>query len=167
MTGEGANGDGVESVRSELQRLGYLTHRVERFLLQDALKPERPLETVTLLAAKLGLLGGALIAVGGALLLLAWNPVLLRAPLDLALLVIHLFPISAFVFGLAFLLLAGVLAALLRFRPGLRIEGLSLGVGVTGGFALLGALLWRGRDELASLAPLPALLLAVGAAIAG
>src|SRR3954451_10363486 len=90
----------VEAVRSELQRLGYLSHRVERYLLQDALRPQQPLRTVLLLAVKLGVLGGALLALGGALLLLAWNPPLMQAPLDLPLLVLHLLPPSALAFGL-------------------------------------------------------------------
>ena len=154
----------IEAVRSELQRLGYLSHRVERYLLQDALRPERPLATVTVLAAKVGVLGGGLMAVGGALLLLAWNPPLATAPLDLGLLVLHLLPISAATFGGSFLLLAGVLAAALRFRPALRIDSLSLAVGMAGGMALLAFVLWRGRELLAPLPPLAATLLALGGA---
>jgi hypothetical protein len=156
----------IEAVRSELQRLGYLSHRVERYLLQDALRPERPLATVTLLAAKLGVLGGGLVAVGGALLLLAWNPLLTAEPFDLAILVLHLLPVSALVFGVAFLLLAGVLAASLHLRPTLRIDSLSLAVGLGGGMALLAALFWRGRELLASLPVTSVLLLALGGAAA-
>jgi len=155
----------IEAVRSELQRLGYLTHRVERYLLQDALRPERPLATVSLLAAKLGILGGTLMAIGGALLLLLWNPPLLGAPLDLALLVLHLLPICALLFVVAFLVLAGLLAALLRFRPALRIDTLSLAVGIAGGVGLLALVLWRGRALLA-LPPGEASLLALGGAAA-
>ncbi len=166
MTRHAANPAEVEAVRSELQRLGYLSHRVERYLLQDALRPERPLATATSLAAKLGVLGGILMALGSALLLLAWNPPLLAAPLDFALLVLHLLPVSALLFGLAFLLLAGVLAAALRFRPALRIDSLSLAVGLAGGVGLLALALWRGRELLAPLPPLSATLLALGGAAA-
>jgi len=151
-------------VRAELQRLGYLSHRVERYLLQDALRPERVGATVIVLAAKLGLLGGALAAVGGALLLLAWNPPLASAPLDLAVLVLHLLPVSALVVGVAFLVLAGVLAALLRLRPALRIDSLSLAVGIAGGVGLLAWVLWRGRELLAPLPLLSVVLLGLGGA---
>jgi len=133
-------------------------------LLQDALRPERVGATVTLLAAKLGLLGGSLVAVGGALLLLAWNPPLAAVPFDLALLVLHLLPISALAVGVAFLVLAGVLATLLRLRPALRIDSLSLVVGIVGGVGLLGWVLWRGRELLAPLPLLSVALLGIGGA---
>ncbi|HET9767668.1 MAG TPA: hypothetical protein VFS60_12515 [Thermoanaerobaculia bacterium] len=164
MTRHVATAAEVEAVRAELQRLGYLSHRVERYLLQDALRPERVGATVTVLAAKLGLLGGSLVAVGGALLLLAWNPPLVAAPLDLAVLVLHLLPVSALVVGVAFLVLAGVLAATLRLRPALRIDSLSLVVGIVGGVGLLGWVLWRGRELLAPLPLLSVVLLGVGGA---
>ncbi len=153
-------------MRAELQRLGYLSHRVERYLLQDALRPERVWGTVTLLAAKVGLLGGALAALGGALLLLAWNQPLADAPLDLVVLVLHLLPVSAVVVGLGFLALAGVLAAVLQFRPGARIDSLSLGVGIAGGVGLLVVVAWRRSELLAPLPPLQAALLAAGGAAA-
>ena len=160
-------GSEVEAVRAELQRLGYLSHRVERYLLQDALRPKRPLLTVSLVAVKLGVLGGSLMALGSALLLLAWNPQLLSAPLDLGLLVIHLLPVSALVFGVSFLALAGVLAAALQLRPALRIEGLSLAVGLAGGVGLFALLLWRGRELVAPLPFGTAMVLALlGAAAA-
>jgi hypothetical protein len=142
----------IEAVRSELQRLGYLSHRVERYLLQDALRPERPLVTVSLLAAKVGVLGGALLAVGAALLLATWNPQITTEPFDLPILVLHLLAPATLVFGLAFLLLAGVLSATLHFRPGLRIDALSLSVGLAGGAGLAALALWRGRELVA---PLP------------
>jgi hypothetical protein len=164
MTRHVATAAEVEAVRAELQRLGYLSHRVERYLLQDALRPERLGATVTVLAAKLGLLGGSLVAVGTALLLLAWNPPLVAAPLDLAVLVLHLLPVSALVVGVAFLVLAGVLAATLRLRPALRIDSLSLVVGIVGGVGLLGWVLWRGRELLAPLPLLSVVLLGVGGA---
>ena len=142
----------IEAVRAELQRLGYLSHRVERYLLQDALRPERPLLTVSVLAAKVGVLGGALLALGAAVLLAAWNPGVTATPFDLPLLVLHLLLPATALFGLSFLLLAGVLAAVLHFRPGLRIDALSLAVGIGGGVALAALALWRGRELVA---PLP------------
>src|ERR1044072_445480 len=115
-------------------------------------------------AAKLGLLGGSLVAVGGGLLLLAGNPPLAGAPLDLAVLVLHLLPVSALVVGAAFLVLAGVLAALLRLRPALRIDSLSLVVGIAGGVGLLAWVLWRGRELLAPLPLSSVVLLGLGGA---
>ena len=142
----------IEAVRSELQRLGYLSHRVERYLLQDALRPERPLLTVSVLAAKVGVLGGVLLALGAALLLAAWNPGIASSPFDLPVLVLHLLLPATALFGLAFLLLAGLLAALLHLRPGLRIDVLSSAVGIAGGVGLAALALWRGRELVA---PLP------------
>jgi hypothetical protein len=157
----------IEAVRSELQRLGYLSHRVERYLLQDALRPERPLLTVSLLAAKVGVLGGALLALGAALLLAAWNPGMAASPFDLPVLVLHLLPPATLLFGGAFLALAGVLAAALRLRPGLRIDALSLAVGLSGGVALAALALWRGRDLVAPLSwPVVAAMASGGAAAA-
>ena len=142
----------IEAVRSELQRLGYLSHRVERYLLQDALRPERPLHTVSVLAAKVGVLGGVLLALGAALLLSAWNPGIAASPFDLPLLVLHLLLPATALFGLAFLGLGGVLAALLHLRPGLRIDALSMAVGLAGGVGVAAVALWRGRELVA---PLP------------
>src|ERR1700720_4663030 len=48
----------LERARLELRRLGYLDHGLERFLLQDALRPRQPLRTMALLALKVGLLAG-------------------------------------------------------------------------------------------------------------
>ena len=51
----------LEIARRELQRLGYLSHRVERFLLRDALEPVGEPRALALLAAKVGLLAGMLL----------------------------------------------------------------------------------------------------------
>ena len=48
----------LEIARRELQRLGYLSHRVERFLLRDALEPVGEPRALALLAGKVGLLAG-------------------------------------------------------------------------------------------------------------
>jgi hypothetical protein len=98
------------------------------------------------------------------LLLLAWNPPLARAPLDLAVLVLHLLPVSALVVGSSFLVLAAVLAAVLWFRPGARIDSLSLAVGIAGGVALLAVVGWRASELLAPLPVRWAVLLAIGGA---
>src|SRR6202023_1534977 len=52
----------LERARLELRRLGYLDHGLERFLLQDALRPRQPLRTMALLALKVGLLAGGVLA---------------------------------------------------------------------------------------------------------
>ncbi|HVS02205.1 MAG TPA: hypothetical protein VMT16_05505 [Thermoanaerobaculia bacterium] len=156
----------LEAVRGELQRMGYLTHRVERYLLQDAFRPQRPLGTVLHLAARLGLLGGALMALGSALLLAIWNPQVTAEPFDLLPLVLHLLPLWTLLFAAAFLLLAGVLALVLRLVPALRIDFLSFAVVAAGGGLLLGAALWAGRELLAPRSALQLGLLAAGAAAA-
>src|SRR5580698_3834596 len=82
----------LERARLELRRLGYLDHGLERFLLQDALRPRRPLRTLGALAAKVGLLGGGILALALAVALATANGSLASSPLDLPVLFLHLFP---------------------------------------------------------------------------
>src|SRR6476619_2360922 len=96
-----AQGHDLEGARSEPRRLGYLDHRFERFLLQDALRPRQPGRALLLLTAKVGLLAGVALALALALALAVANRNLTASPLDLAALFLHLFlPISV-VTGLA------------------------------------------------------------------
>ena len=118
----------LPEVRSELRRLGYLDHQVERFLLQDALKPERPMETVGHLAAKVGLLIGLPNALLVALVLAGANGHLQSSPFDLLPLFAHLVPPAVLGPGISFLCLAGLLTALLRWTHVRRIEAVSLGL---------------------------------------
>src|SRR6478672_9916508 len=97
----------LEGVRSELRRLGYLDHRFERFLLQDALRSRQTAGTVLLLTAKVGLLSGLALAL--ALALAVANGNLTASPLDLVPLFLHLFPPISLAAGLAFLALCGVI----------------------------------------------------------
>src|SRR5436305_14471626 len=101
-------GHDLEGVRSELRRLGYLNHGVERFLLQDAMRPRRPGRTLLLLTAKVGLLAGLALALALAFLLAAANGGLASLPRDLPVLALHLFPPLAVATGAAFLALCGV-----------------------------------------------------------
>src|SRR5215470_4799168 len=82
----------LDGVRSELRRLGYLSHRFERYLLQDALRPRRPGRTLLDLTAKVALLSGAALALVLAFALAAANRSLTATPLDLLALFLHLFP---------------------------------------------------------------------------
>ena len=68
----------LELARRELQRLGYLSHRVERFLLRDALEPVGEPRALALLAAKVGLLAGMLLALANTLALASANGLLAR-----------------------------------------------------------------------------------------
>src|ERR1700681_3257759 len=91
----GAQGGGeaeVERARLELRRLGYLDHGLERFLLQDALRPRRPLRTMMLLTAQVGLLGGCALAAALAVALAPANGSVASSPLDLPVLSLPLFP---------------------------------------------------------------------------
>jgi hypothetical protein len=63
----------LESIRAELRRRGYLQRGVERFLLQDALRPRTALAAIARLALRVGLLLGMLGAVAGGVALALVN----------------------------------------------------------------------------------------------
>jgi hypothetical protein len=143
------SGGDLEQVRSELRRLGYLDHGFERFLLQDALRPRRPMRTLLRLGARVALLSGAVLAALLALALSAANGNLTASPLDLPALFLHLFPPIFLVSGLAFLALCGVLLLVLRFHTVRRIESVSLAISLIVGIAVLALALWAARGLLA------------------
>ncbi|HVT60460.1 MAG TPA: hypothetical protein VHR45_18955 [Thermoanaerobaculia bacterium] len=158
----------LERARSELRRLGYLDHRLERFLLQDALRPSRPLRTLALLTAKVGLLAGGILAPPLVLGLGVANGSLAATPLDLPLLFLHLFPPISAAAALVFLALSGLLLLALRLYPVRRLESVALAAAVAAGAAGLGAALWQGRGLVEPAAPGWLLHVAVlGLAVAG
>ncbi len=148
---ETTSGHDLEAVRSELRRLGYLNHGVERFLLQDALRPQRPGRTLVHLVVKVGLLSGGALALALALALVTANAEASVGPVgiffDTLALFLHLFPPIAMVAGLSFLALCGVMLAILRIYHVRRIEALSLAAAVAAGAAGL-ALALRGAQSL-------------------
>jgi hypothetical protein len=165
----GAHGGGeaeVERARLELRRLGYLDHGLERFLLQDALRPRRPLRTMMLLTAKVGLLGGVVLAAALAVALAAANGSVASSPLDLPVLFLHLFPPVWAATSAAFLALASAVLLVLRVYPVRRIEALALATALVAGLAGLALALWQARDLLARSGTAPRLALALGAAAA-
>ncbi|HZF10411.1 MAG TPA: alkaline phosphatase family protein [Thermoanaerobaculia bacterium] len=141
--------DDLAGVRSELKRLGYLSHRFERYLLQDALRPERPWRTLLDLTAKVALLSGAALALVLAFALAAANGSLTATPLDLLVLFLHLFPPIAAVAGAGFLALCGLVILVLKLYPIRRIETLALAAAVAAGAAGLGLALVAGREIVA------------------
>lgn len=141
----------LEQAREELKRLGYLHEDFERSLLQDALRPQRPLPVVARLAARLGLAAGAVLAPAAALALALANGSLTASPLDLPVLFLHLFPPIAALAAVLFLLLSGLLIAVLRLYPVRRVEGLALGVALVAGLTALGGALWAARGRLPEL----------------
>lgn len=155
--GDGGNPEtNISDVRSQLRRLGYLDHSVERFLLQDALRPEQPLRTVLLLSAKVGLLSGSLLAVAAALVLAALNGLLQRGrsasdPFDILPLFLHLVPPFAVLVGAGFLVLAGVLALVLHLSHTRRIELASFATATAVGTVAVAFLASRSRPLLAAL----------------
>jgi hypothetical protein len=139
----------LAGVRSELKRLGYLSHGFERYLLQDALRPQRPWRTLLDLTAKVALLGGAGVALVLAFALCAANGSLTATPLDLLALFLHLFPPIALAAAAGFLALCGVVILVLKLYHVRRIETLALAAAVAAGAAGLSLGLWRGRELLA------------------
>lgn len=118
----------LELARRELQRLGYLSHRVERFLLRDALEPVGEPRALALLAGKVGLLAGMLLALANTLALASANGLLASSPLDLLPLFLHLLPPLVLAAAAGFVaVVAGFLFALKLF-PRRSLEWLILGV---------------------------------------
>ncbi|MFY9819914.1 MAG: hypothetical protein WAM82_00925 [Thermoanaerobaculia bacterium] len=138
----------LDGVRSELRRLGYLDRGFERFLLQDALKPRQTARALLGLIVKVGLLAGLALAAALSLALAVANGSLTASPLDLFVLVLHLFPPLALTTGLAFLALCGVILLVIRLTHVRRIETLSLVVALAAGAGVLALALQLGREVL-------------------
>jgi len=138
----------LDGVRADLRRLGYLSGRFDRFLLQDAFKPRRPARAAAVLTVRVGVLGGTVLAALLAVALAVVNGSLERTPFDLAVLFLHLLPPLVAVSGLAFLALAGLLALVLTLYPVRRIETLSVSVAVAAGVGLAAAAFVRLREAL-------------------
>src|SRR5947199_3263354 len=144
------SGQDLEGVRSELRRLGYLDHRFERFLLQDALRARQPARTLLLLTAKVGLLAGLALALALSLALAVANGNLTASPLDLIPLFLHLFLPLSLATGLAFLALCGVIVLVIRLYNVRRIEALSLAMALAAGAGVLAFALRLGGEVLAA-----------------
>jgi hypothetical protein len=156
----------LERARLELRRLGYLDHGLERFLLQDALRPRQPLRTMTLLAAKVGLLTGSVLAAALAAALVLANGSFAASPLDLPVLFLHLFPPAAVAAAAAFMALASAVLAVLRLYPVRRIEVLALATALVAGIAGLALGLREGWAALQGSGTAQRLALAAAAAAA-
>ncbi|HEX2225233.1 MAG TPA: hypothetical protein VHN15_13620, partial [Thermoanaerobaculia bacterium] len=167
---ESHDGEDLDQVRSELRRLGYLDHGFERFLLQDAVRPRRPLRTLLLLTAKVGLLAGVGLALVLAFALVAANSLGTGTPLaitaDTAVLFLHLFLPISFVAAVAFLALCGVVLLVLRLYPVRHIETLSLAAAGVAGAVGFGTALRLAHSWLVESRPAEILLLAIGAPLA-
>jgi hypothetical protein len=156
----------LERARLELRRLGYLDHGLERFLLQDGLRPRQPLRTMALLALKVGLLAGGVLAAALAVALVAANGSVASSPLDLPVLFLHLFPPVAAAAAAAFLVLASAVLLVLRFYPVRRIDAVALATALAVGLAGLALALWEARETLAGCGAAQRLALGLGAAAA-
>lgn len=156
----------LERARLELRRLGYLDHGLERFLLQDALRPRQPLRTMALLALKVGLLAGGVLAAVLAVALVAANGSVASSPLDLPVLFLHLFPPVAAAAAAAFLVLASAVLLVLRFYPVRRIDAVALATALAVGLAGLALALWEARETLAGSGAAQRLAVGLGAAAA-
>lgn len=148
----------LERVRADLKRLGYLSDRFDRFLLQDATRPRRPLRATGALALRVALLAGTALAALAAVVLAAVNGNLERTPFDLAALFLHLLPPMALATGLGFVVLAGLVVAVLRLYPVRHIETLSLAVALAAGAALAVLVFLRLAEMVAGGAAAQALL---------
>lgn len=138
----------LELARRELQRLGYLSHRVERFLLRDALEPVGEPRALALLALKVGLLAGSLLALANTLALAAANGLLATAPFDLLPLFLHLAPPLVIAAALGFVAVVGGFLFALKLFPRRSLEWLILGVTFLATALLFGWAVLRASDLL-------------------
>ena len=141
----------LEIARRELQRLGYLSHRVERFLLSDAVSVSAPPRAFALLALKVGLLGGTLLALANTLALAVANDLLSTAPRDLLPLFAHLWGPLMLGAALGVVAVAGFFFFALRLFPRRSLEALILGVAFLATGLLFTWGLLRARDVLLEL----------------
>jgi hypothetical protein len=140
----------IDSVRAELQRLGYLTHGLERMLLQDALRSQTPVRAALRLALRTALLGAPLLALPLAFGLAAANGNLLQSPFDLAPLALHVLPPLLPLAALIFLALAAVDVLVARARRGRGSERLTGGLALVGSVGVNAAFAWQARALLGS-----------------
>ncbi|HEX2252372.1 MAG TPA: hypothetical protein VHQ65_03795, partial [Thermoanaerobaculia bacterium] len=137
---------GLGNVREDLRERGYLSHGLDRFLLQDAYKPKRPGPAVLVLALRVAAVAGPALALVGALVLAVLNGNLASSPFDLLFLFLHLLvPLALGAFA-GFLALAGLLVLVLRLYPVRRIETLARSVAVAAGALVAFAVFTRLRD---------------------
>jgi len=155
----------LDLVRQRLRRLGYLDRSVERYLLQDALRPERPVRAVLALAAKVGALGGVPLAAAATLSLAAANDLFARAPADVLPLFLHLLLPTLLGLMVGFMLLGGLLVSLLSLSRSQRIEIPSVVTATLAGCSLLAFAAWHERPLLAALTPWQAALVIAGALV--
>src|SRR5690606_29940357 len=120
-------------------------------LLQDALVPRDPWRGVPRLAAKVGLLGGSLVAAVGALGLAATNGALSRAPVDLLPLFLHLVLPSFLVTAVGFALVVALYVGALRAFPRRSDERIRLATAVGATAVLVAAGVLVGFDPLVAL----------------
>ena len=142
--------DDLERVREELRQRGYLSHGFERFLLQDALRPRRPLRALMVLAGKVGLRTGLVLAPPLAFWLAAANGALSTRPFDVAILFLHLFAPIALAAALAFLGIGAATAAVVRYSHVRRIEAFTFAAAAAVGVATLALALWRAEELVAA-----------------
>ncbi len=166
METRGGSAADLERARLELRRLGYLDHGLERFLLQDALRSQKPWRTLGLLTAKVALLCGIVLAAALAAALAVANGSLTATPLDLPVLFLHLFPPLAAAVAAAFLLLGSAVLLMVRLLPVRRIEALALATALAAGLTSLVLTLWEAREAVAQAGAPHRLVLAAAAAVA-
>lgn len=153
----------LAEVRQRLRRLGYLDRSVERYLLQDAMRPERPVRTVLGLSLKVGLLAGIPLAVAATLVLAAMNDLFVLAPSDVLPLFLHLVPPFVVALGLGFLVLGGMLMLALSLSHSQRIESASVVAATAAACGLLAFSAWQGRMAISALTTWQAAAVAVAA----
>jgi len=142
---------GLEEARRELVRLGYLSHRFERFLLQDALVARGPGRGVAVLAAKVGVAAGALIATINTIALALANGLFATAPRDVIALFLHVAPPVALGTALGFLAVVIAFRLFLAAFPRRGLELARVGSALVAAAAVVAIGLWLGWEFLVGL----------------
>ncbi|HZI64522.1 MAG TPA: hypothetical protein VFE44_07060, partial [Thermoanaerobaculia bacterium] len=156
----------LDGVRAELRRRGYLTHAVERALLQDALRPRATAAALARLALRVGALGGVAVAVALGVGLVAANGGLAASPLDVIVVAAHLYLPAALGVGLGFAILCAVPVVALRLSPQRGVEAVSLATALAAAGGAAAVALWAARARLAEVAAWQVAVLAVAAPLA-
>jgi len=158
----------LDDVRDELVRLGYLSHRVDRYLLQDALAPRSDWATVARLAAREALLVGGILSILNTVVV-AWANALWGEPLEVAALYLHLLVPTAIAVGAGFAALLAGFRLLLAVAPRRGLGIFRRAVAAATALGLLAAGAWIGREFFTGLGPVVRIGTAVvlgGAALA-
>lgn len=159
--------DELERVRAQLKELGYLSHRVDRLLLQDALRPAEAWRATLRLAVRIGILASVPVGAVAALALGLSNRLFDHDPLGLVPLWLHLALPSALVATGLFLALGALELVVLSRAKAARLDRLSGALTAVGGLGAAAVVVSVMRRGTLAAEPAALIALALVAGLAG